>query len=175
MLPTKPKIKRAKTADEALASLMRLCARAERSSGDAIRLMRGWGVAEAEQAGVLQRLLRERFIDDRRYAEAFVREKCGLSAWGHYKILAALKRKGISDTIINDVLSTLSPEENKSRLTEKLQRKIKSVKYDNAYQLKTKLIRYALSLGFTMSEVMESVDEIIKQNDIKECDEEIFF
>ena len=82
MLQKTPKIKRAKTADEAFASLMRLCARAERSSGDALRLMQNWGVAKEEQYRVLQRLQSERFIDDRRYAEAFVREKCNLSAWG---------------------------------------------------------------------------------------------
>ena len=80
MLPKTPKIKREKTAYEALASLMRLCARAERSSGDALRLMQNWGVSKNEQQEVLQRLINERFIDDRRYAEAFVREKIQLSA-----------------------------------------------------------------------------------------------
>ena len=105
MLPNTPKIKREKTADEALASLMRLCARAERSSGDALRLMQNWGVSKNEQQEVLQRLINEQFIDDRRYAEAFVREKIRLSAWGKYKITAALKRKGIADDIITETLA----------------------------------------------------------------------
>lgn len=175
MLPTKPKIKRAKSADEALTALMRLCARAERSSGDALRLMRGWGVGQSEQMQVLRRLQAERFIDDGRYAEAFVREKSRLSAWGRYKILSALKRKGISDEIINKALEAISPGQNKARLTERLKSKIKTIKYENAYQLKTKLICYALSLGFTMDEVMEPVEEVIKQNNIEQCDEEIFF
>ena len=43
---TKPK--REKTPEEALSTLMRLCARAERSQGDARRLLRGWGIREAE-------------------------------------------------------------------------------------------------------------------------------
>lgn len=171
MLPNTPKIKRTKTADEALASLMRLCARAERSSGDALRLMQNWGVNKNEQQEVLQRLIKERFIDDRRYAEAFVREKCNLSAWGRYKIQSALKRKGIASDIIAEALAALSPTDNKKRLQNKLQTKIKHIKYDTAYQLKTKLIRYALSLGFEMDEVMDSVNEIIKNNNITECDD----
>ena len=171
MLPNTPKIKRNKTADEALASLMRLCARAERSSGDALRLMQNWGVNKNEQQEVLQRLIKERFIDDRRYAEAFVREKCNLSAWGRYKIQSALKRKGIASDIIAEALAALSPTDNKKRLQNKLQTKIKHIKYDTAYQLKTKLIRYALSLGFEMDEVMDSVNEIIKNNNITECDD----
>ena len=58
---------------------MRLCARAEKSQEDARRLMRGWGVAEKDAEQVLGRLVRDRFIDDSRYAEAFVREKLRLS------------------------------------------------------------------------------------------------
>ena len=171
MLPNTPKIKRNKTADEALASLMRLCARAERSSGDALRLMQNWGVAKEEQYRVLQKLQSERFIDDRRYAEAFIREKCNLSAWGRYKIQSALKRKGIANDIIAEALAELNPTDNKKRLQDRLQTKIKHIKYDTAYQLKTKLIRYALSLGFDMDEVMDSVNEIIKNNNITECDD----
>ena len=171
MLQKTPKIKRAKTADEALASLMRLCARAERSSGDALRLMQNWGVAKEEQYRVLQRLQRERFIDDRRYAEAFVREKCNLSAWGRYKIQSALMRKGIASDIIAEALAALNTTDNKKRLQERLQAKIKHIKYDTPYQLKTKLIRYALSLGFEMDEVMDCVNEIIKNNNITGCDD----
>lgn len=171
MLPKTPKIRQAKTADEAFASLMRLCARAERSSGDALRLMRNWGVAENEQQGVLQRLIKERFIDDRRYAEAFVREKMRLSAWGKYKITAALKRKGIADEIITEAMAELNPSDNKKRLQDRLQAKIKHIKYDTEYQLKTKLIRYALSLGFEMDEVMDSVNDVMRNNNINECDD----
>ena len=68
MLPTQTKVKKPKSAQQALSSLMRLCARAERSSGDAKRLMATWGVAEGERAAVLQRLIKERFIDDERNA-----------------------------------------------------------------------------------------------------------
>lgn len=171
MLPKTPKIRQAKTADEAFASLMRLCARAERSSGDALRLMRNWGVAQNEQQGVLQRLIKERFIDDRRYAEAFVREKMRLSAWGKYKITAALKRKGIADEIITEAMAELNPSDNKKRLQDRLQTKIKHIKYDTEYQLKTKLIRYALSLGFEMDEVMDSVNDVMRNNNINKCDD----
>ena len=175
MLQTKPKVKRPKTAEQALSSLMRLCARAERSSGDAMRLMATWMVPEADRQGVLQRLIKERFIDDSRYAEAFVREKSNLSAWGEYKIRTALRRKGIADDIINSALQQMPTEQNLERLTERLKRKIRTIKYDTTYQLKTKLIRHALSLGFTMDDVLKCVEDVMR--DIKteeECDDFLF-
>ena len=175
MLPTKPKVKRPKTAEQALTSLMRLCARAERSSGDAMRLMATWMVPETDRQGVLQRLIKDRFIDDSRYAEAFVREKSNLSAWGEYKIRTALRRKGIADNIINSALQQMPTEQNLERLTERLKRKMRTIKYDTTYQLKTKLIRHALSLGFTMDDVLKCVEDVMR--DIKteeECDDFLF-
>lgn len=176
MLSTKPKIKRTKTAKQALESLMRLCARAERSSGDAMRLMSNWEVPIEGRGPVLQQLIRERYIDDERYAEAFVREKCNLSAWGEYKIRTSLRRKGIADGIINQALLQLTPEQNKERLTQRLQRKAKSTKYDTIYQLKTKLIRYGASLGFSMDKVIEATDEVIRELNLdkEQCEEEFY-
>ena len=175
MLPTKPKVKRPKTAEQALTSLMRLCARAERSSGDAMRLMATWMVPEADRQGVLQRLIKDRFIDDSRYAEAFVREKSNLSAWGEYKIRTALRRKGIADDIINSALQQMPTEQNLERLTERLRRKMRTIKYDTTYQLKTKLIRHALSLGFTMDDVLKCVEDVMRDiNTEEECDDFLF-
>lgn len=150
---------------------MRLCARAERSSGDARRLMATWGVPEQDREGVLQRLKREKFIDDGRYAEAFVREKVNLSGWGEWKIRSALKRKGVAEDVINAALGQLSPEQSAQRLAERLKRKMRTVKYSSAYELRTKLIRYALSLGYAMDEVMGEVEAITQEIKTKEeCD-----
>lgn len=175
MLPQK-RVKRTKTPEQALASLQRLCARAERSSGDAMRLMATWEVENNRRQEVLQKLISDKFIDDRRYAEAFVREKTSLSAWGEYKIRAALKRKGISESIINDVLNQINPNTNIERLTQRLSRKVKSIKYETPYQLKTKLLRYGISLGFQMEQVLTSVEQVMKSiNQDNQCDEDIFF
>lgn len=170
------RVKRTKTPDEALAALQRLCARAERSSGDALRLMTTWGVEKTKQQEVLQRLIKDRFIDDERYTEAFIREKTTLCAWGEYKIRTALRRKGIKEEIINEKLSLMDRSHNAERLTIRLQRKAKSVKYDTPYQLKTKLLRYGLSLGFRMEQVLESVEQVMKTiNTDIQCDEDMFF
>jgi SOS response regulatory protein OraA/RecX len=98
MQPAK-KIKRDKTPEQAYAALIRLCARSEKSSGDALRLMQRWGVKPSARQGVLQKLLADRFIDDNRYAEAFVRDKIRLSGWGARKIRTSLRLKGIAAAI----------------------------------------------------------------------------
>ena len=175
MLPKKATIKRPKSTEQALSSLMRLCARAERSSGDALRLMARWEVAQEQRQEVLQRLIKERFIDDNRYAEAFVREKVNLGGWGEYKIRTALRRKGINEQIIIEAIKQIPTEKSAEQLQQKLERKIKSIKYENAFQLRNKLMRYALSLGYPMQSVIERVEELMQNINIKEECDDIFF
>ena len=153
-----------KTAQQALQSLMRLCARSEKSTGDALRLMRTWGVPDVEQMGVLDRLIADRYIDNRRYAEAYTREKSRLSGWGERKIAMQLRLKGVEKEVISAVLSELVDDEGKGeRLRAKLERKMRTTKAVNDYELRGKLLRYALGLGYDYDTAMTAVEEVAKQ------------
>ena len=155
--------KRTKTPQQALQSLMRMCARSERSSGDALRLMKRWGVADDETRKVLTRLQAERFIDDRRFAEAFVRDKLNLSGWGAYKIKMSLRTKGVTREIIEEVVSQMiEATDMKERLEEIMQRKLRTLRYSSTYEAKTKLIRFAASRGYDIEEAIECASKILK-------------
>ena len=157
---TTPREKRPKSAAQALQSLMRLCARAEKSSGDAMRLMRGWGVPEGEREGILAKLVEQRFIDDRRYAEAYVREKSNLAGWGARKIAFQLRQKGITQEIITTTLASLDSDTQLEQLTAKLERKMRTTKAANNYELRGKLLRYGLGLGFDYEMTRTAIDKI---------------
>ena len=145
---------------------MRLCARSEKSSGDALRLMQQWQVPHTERQGVLERLVKERFIDDGRYAEAYVREKSRLSGWGARKIAMQLRQKGVSQAIIDDALRQLDSNVELPRLVDKLRRKIRTTKYTSDYELRGKLMRYALSLGFDYDIVQRAVEDSLEEQDL---------
>ena len=159
----RPKIKRNKTPEQALASLMRLCARSERSSGDALRLMRTWGVEAREQQGVLDKLQEMRFIDDNRYAEAYTREKSTMAGWGARKIAQQLRLKGVSGEIISRVLKLIDSDEQAERIEEKLRRKLRTTKYNSLFDLRGKLLRYGLGLGYDYDMVIEAIDKVVPQ------------
>lgn len=153
--------KKTKTAEQALQSLMRECARSERSSGDALRLMKRWGVSDEDAAKVLARLQAERFIDDSRYAEAFVRDKLNLSGWGAYKIKMTLRTKGVAKDIIEEVVTPMLDETDmKERLEEIMVRRMRSLKYSSPYDAKTKLIRFAASRGYDMEQAIECASKV---------------
>jgi regulatory protein len=156
------RVKRDKSPQQALQSLMRMCARSEHSSGDALRLMKRWGVADDEARKVLSRLQSERFIDDARYAEAFVRDKLNLSGWGAYKIKMSLRAKGVSHEIIEEVVAPMiEATDMTERLEEIMQRKLRTLKYSSPYDAKTKLIRFAASRGYDLEQAVECASRVV--------------
>ena len=159
-----PRERKTKTAQQALQSLMRLCSRSEKSTGDALRLMRTWGVPEAEQRGVLDKLIADRYIDNRRYAEAYTREKSQLAGWGERKIAMQLRLKGVERETISAVLAELMEDDSRvERLHDKLTKKLRTIKAANDYELRGKLLRYALGLGYDYDIASEVVDEVVKR------------
>ncbi|MBP3426506.1 MAG: RecX family transcriptional regulator [Rikenellaceae bacterium] len=162
-------LKKSKTPEQALTSLMRLCARREYCTSDVGRLLVRWGVEPTAHNGVVERLTRERFIDDRRYTEAFVREKLKLSSWGAFKITSTLRAKRISADIISEVLDEYSDRDTQTdRLRTALTRKLRNIKYKDHYDLRAKLMRYGASLGHDFESVAECVDQLLKDHDTEQ-------
>ena len=51
------------------------------------------------------------------------------------------------------------------RLAQQLERKARTVKYTSQYELKTKLIRYGLSLGYDYEAVMDAASAMVRETD----------
>lgn len=157
--------RKTKSAEQALQSLMHLCARGERSTGDALRLMRTWGVPEGERTAVVEKLVAQRYIDNRRYAEAYTREKSNLAGWGPKKIALQLRIKGIESHIIAETLRMLDDETRRTHLDERLRRKLRTTKAATSYELRGKLLRYALSLGYDYDMSHSAVERLLNEDD----------
>ncbi len=155
--------KREKTPEQALRSLMNLCVKAERSEFDVRRLLERWGVAEEVRQRIVDTLVRERFVDNRRYAEAYVREKVRFSGWGRYKIRAALRAKRIDEAIVEEALEQVDGASMREKLEHRLQMKMNRTRARDAYDLRGKLVRYGAGLGFDTDTVLEVVERLMKE------------
>lgn len=165
------RVKRARSAEEALSGLMRYAARAERSSGDAMRLMRRWNVPEADRERVLQRLCQAGFIDDRRFAAAYVREKASLAGWGIHKVRAGLRAKGIAPAVAEEALAQEYRAEGMAdRLQELLDRKLRGLS-GTVYEMKGKLVRFGLSRGYDYDAVVEAALRALQRRGADEEEE----
>lgn len=130
----------------------RQCARMEYCSSDIRRkaLKALGGDADAAEK-IVASLVKDGFVDDRRYAGAFVREKSALQGWGEAKLRFMLAGKGISRDVIADALTEIDSEKASARLEKLLQAKARTLEGDPAFRLK--LLKFGLSRGYAYDEV----------------------
>lgn len=147
-----------KTEQEAYLTLAALCAQSEHCQWEMLEKMRRWQLDDAAQARVMQRLTKERFVDDERYARAFVNDKVRYNRWGRRKVEQALWQKHITDDISQRVLDEVNDEEYLNALRPLLQQKRRTTKAANNYELNQKLLRFALSRGFTYDLIRQCIE-----------------
>jgi regulatory protein len=147
-----------KTEQEAYLTLAALCARSEHCQWEMLEKMRRWELDAETQARVMSRLVKERYVDDERYARAFVKDKVRYNKWGRRKVEQALWQKRIDDDIRERVLDEVDEEEYLNVLRPLLKQKRKSTKAENDYELNQKLVRFALGRGFTYDIIRQCID-----------------
>jgi regulatory protein len=142
-----------------LERLQRQCSKAEYCSSDvrrkALKAMEG----DAEAASrIVEALVRERFVDDGRYAAAFSREKSSLQGWGAVKIRFMLRSKGIPDEIISAALEEIDPGKAERKLDKLVSDKARLL--DGDPQKRLKLLKFALGRGYSYDEVEKAIDRL---------------
>lgn len=143
-----------------LSSLQRQCSRRECCSSDiykkALKALEG----DADAASmVLDSLKADRYVDDLRYASAYIREKSAISGWGMAKISYMLAAKGIDRAVISEAAKDADPEASSRKLESVIRAKYKALHDDPAAKLK--LLRFALGRGYSYDEVRWVVDRVM--------------
>ena len=153
------KLKKKITANDALARLEALCARAEQCTFDLRMKLIGWEIPSAEHNKILTSLKKNRFVDDQRFAIAFCRDKYRFSRWRRRKIAYTLKTKNISSATISNALDEIDNDEYKSILIDIIKTKARMIKNVDNYDGRTKLFRFAVSRGYEPSIVAEVIKD----------------
>ncbi len=156
-----------KTEQDAYLQLAAVCAQAEHCEQEMRDKMKRWGVDTEAQERVVARLVKERYIDNERYARAFVKDKIRYNKWGRRKVQQALWMKRIDEDIQQSVLDEIDDKEYLNVLVPLLKQKRKTIKADNDYELNQKLVRFALSRGFDFAIIRQclKVDEEVDYGD----------
>ena len=146
------------TEQEAFTRLSAQCAQAEHCQHEMVEKMRRWGIGDDVQARVMTRLVGERYVDDERYARAFVNDKVRYNKWGRRKVEEALWLKHIDKEISKRVLDEVNDNEYLNVLKPLLKQKRKTISAKSDYELRMKLIRFALGRGFTIDIIKQCIE-----------------
>lgn len=146
------------TEQEAFLQLAALCAQAEHCEQEMRDKLKRWELDTAAADRIIARLQKERYIDDARYARAFVKDKIRYNKWGRRKVEQVLWQKRIADDIRQQVLGEIDENEYLDVLRPLLKQKRRTTKAENDYALNQKLVRFALGRGFTFDLIRQCLD-----------------
>jgi regulatory protein len=136
-----------------------LCSRQEQCSGQIREKLLAWGLSPEDSEKVITLLVKEQFLDDRRYASVYVKDKFRFNGWGRIKITHMLKNKQLDGEIIASALEEIDEEAWYRSCLDQVKRKSATLRDTNMYTRKGKLFRFASGRGFEPDLVHRAIRE----------------
>jgi len=142
-----------------------LCSRQEYCRSDIRKKLIKWEVCPEDKEQILTHLIEEKFIDESRYANFFVRDKFRFNRWGRKKIWWQLMQKGVPNEIIEEALQQIDEDEYSQKLEDIITEKLRQVKNKEHERKKAALVLNAVSKGYEYREVIPIVEQLLLKDD----------
>ena len=136
------------TLEELLHKAASYCSISEHCISEVEDKLNAWCVDCDNKSKIINRLIDEDFINEKRYCIYFAKDKFRFNKWGKIKISYTLKQKGLSNELINNALATIDDGEYEEMLASILKTKLAGLKYELEYEKQGKLFNFAQSRGF---------------------------
>ena len=152
--------------DELLHKAASYCSISEHCVSEVEEKLNAWCIECDDKAKIIDRLIAEDFINEKRFCIFFVKDKFRFNKWGKIKISYALKQKGLSNDLIGMALGTIDEGEYEEMLAAILKTKLVGLKYEYEYEKQGKLFRFAQSRGFesnVIEKVLRNLPQTVKQ------------
>lgn len=134
------------------------CSYQERCHREVRDKLYSFGLRTNEVELLIAKMIEADYLNEERFALSMARGKLRMNNWGKVKIIQALKAKQISAYNIKIALRSIDEDEYRMVL-KKLADKYKTqLKGGTAALRRQKLIRYLLSKGFEIKDILETVD-----------------
>jgi len=137
-----------------------LCSRSEHCTSEIQEKLKTWGLSSEDSEPVLEKLIAEKYLDDERFARAYVKDKFRFNHWGKQKIAYMLRAKNIPSEILELAFEEIEDEGYSDELRKILTDKEKSVKAKDKYDKRNKLMRFAMGRGFESSQISAVLKEL---------------
>jgi regulatory protein len=118
---------------------------------------------------VIEKCRKREYLDDREFAEAFVKSRIASKPRGRKLLLAELSKKGVSRRLADEVVEKALAETDESELALKLLYK-KSSRFDpqKAVDLNDKIYNFLSYRGFTYDAIKTALDRFVTDSEKEE-------
>ena len=136
------------TPDQARIKIQSYCAYQERSHREVRDKLYSFGLFKDDVDQLTVELLDQNFLNEERFAQAYVSGKFRIKKWGKKKIELHLKEKGVSAYCIKQGFKEIDEQEYLKTIDELVDYKMRTVKANNDFERKAKTANYLVGRGF---------------------------
>lgn len=152
--------------EEILSKIYKYCTYQERCRSEVRKKLIALRVDEEEIEPILQHLEKENFLDEMRFATAYVRGKFIYKKWGRIKIRYELRGKEVPEELIAQAIAEEIDEESYYITMRKLMtQRQKQVKDLNMFEKKAHLSKFLTQKGYEGSDIAEAVQSFLKESE----------
>lgn len=142
---------------DALLKLGAYCASGEHCVNDVRIKLDKYDLSQDQSERIIEKLKENGFVDEQRYARAFVHDKLLFAKWGRLKISAMLWQKRLPQNIIDEALENINDDDYIAVLKEVINSKKSAIKARSDYEYSVKLIKSVASRGFEIPLIKQFV------------------
>ncbi|PGH38612.1 MAG: RecX family transcriptional regulator [Candidatus Nephrothrix sp. EaCA] len=144
--------------EQAMEKGRRYCAYQERSHWEVRKKLLQYGLYASEAEACLAQLIEEGFLQEMRFAEAFVGGKFRMKQWGRMKIEKKLRSHRLTPRCIDKALNVIDEKEYRQTLKTLLIKKMSLLAKNEAQ--KHKAAQFAIGKGYEPELVWETMREL---------------
>ena len=152
-----PKKKIKLTPQNARLKMESWCAYQERSHYEVREKLYSYGLYSDDVNNIISHLIQENFLNEERFAEAYVSGKFKIKGWGKIKIKQALKLKRVSEANIKLALRQLDTDDYFEKLLALARKKNRMIAEKHPLKRRQKLTAYLAAKGYESDLVFEAV------------------
>ncbi|MAB47133.1 MULTISPECIES: regulatory protein RecX [Winogradskyella] len=149
------------TVDEAQNKLESYCAYQERCHKEVRAKLQDMNMISEAVDKIMVHLIQNNYLNEERFAKAFVRGKFRIKKWGKNRLVRELKFKDISKYAIDVALKEIEDQDYFETLDELTQKRIAQVNEKNIYKKKKKVADYLLYRGWESHLVYQKLNEYL--------------
>lgn len=157
----KPWHEKTYTLDEALARMEHYCAYRERCHREVVEKLREMRMIPQAIDTIVVKLIEENFLNESRFATAFVNGKFRQKGWGKVRLRRELRQRDISEFLIREALSGISDEAYRERFEYMAQKRWDALKSEGeSLRRKKKFADYFIYRGWENDWIYQYLDTL---------------
>ena len=146
--------------DKALEALQKYCSYQDRCHMEVEQKLKSMGMIPQASNHIIMTLIQENYLNEERFAMAFVRGKFRIKKWGRIRLTAELKKRHISSYLIQKSLKQISDSEYLTTFEVLAIRKANTLTGSQTRHKKKQLINYLIYRGWEPHLIYEKVNQL---------------